>query len=156
MALKPVAVECKEREEIKLYGLWARSNVFSWESEWENMMMLYTRKSGDQGKRYVILENTDAKGNCDMFVGGHTPGDGTGEFTVPAGLYASTVVTPKFGFLWGGAMDNASLYLRDEWPKTSGRRLDDFRMEIRDMMGKKPSIEILHRVLPEEPEAAEE
>ena len=85
MALKPVAVECKEREEIKLYGLWSRSNVFSWESEWENMMMLYTRKSGDQGKRYVILENTDAKGNCDMFVGGHTPGDGTGEFTVPAG-----------------------------------------------------------------------
>ena len=29
-------------------------------------------------------------------------------------------------------------------------RIDDFRMEVRDMMGKKPSIEIVYRVLPEE------
>lgn len=150
MALKPVAIECKERKELKLHGLWVRSNVYSWESEWENLMMLYTRKSGDQGKRYVILENTDAKGNCDMFVGGHTPGDGTGEFTVPAGQYASTVVTPKLGFLWGRAIDNANLYLRDEWSKANGIRLDDFRMEIRDMLGKQPNIEILYRILPEE------
>lgn len=150
MALKPVAIECKEREELKLYGIWTRSSVFAWESEWENLMMLYTRKSGDQGLRYVIIENTDAKGNCDLFCGGHTPGEGISEFTVPAGTYASTVVTPKFGLLWGRAMDNANLYLRDEWPKTSGCKLDDFRMEVRDMLGKRPTIEILYRLLPQE------
>ena len=43
-------------------------------------------------------------------------------------------------------MDNANLYLRDEWPKTSGCKLDDFRMEVRDMIGKKPTIEIVYRV----------
>ena len=150
MALKPVAIECKEREAMTLHGLWIRSSVYSWESEWENLMLLYSRKSGDQGIRYVILENTDEKGNCDMFCGGLTPGEGTSECVVPAGTYASTVVTPKFGFLWGGALDNANLYLRDEWPKGKGLKIDDFRMEVRDMLGKKPSIEIVYRVLPEE------
>ena len=150
MARKPVPVDCREREALTLYGIWVRSNVYSWESEWEHPMVLYSARSGDQGKRYVILENTDEKGNCDLFVGGHTPGTDLSEFTVPAGLYASTVVTPKLGFLWGGAMDNANLYLRDEWPKEKGCKIDDFRMEVRDMMGKKPSIEIVYRVLPEE------
>ena len=150
MALKPVPVECREREEIKLYGLWIRSNVYSAETEWEHPMVLYSARSGDRGKRYVIMENTDEKGGCDLFVGGHTPGTDLSEFTVPAGLYASTVVTPKLGFLWGGAMDNANLYLRDEWPKGQNVKIDDFRMEVRDMIGKKPSIEIVYRVLPQE------
>ena len=69
---------------------------------------------------------------------------------MPAGLYASTVVTPKLGFLWGGAVDNANLYLRDDWSKEQGLKLDDFRMEVRDMLGKKPTIEIVYRVLKEE------
>ena len=150
MAIKPVPVECKEREAFKLYGLWVRSNVYSAETEWEHPMVLYSARSGDKGIRYVIMENTDEKGNCDLFVGGHTPGTDLAEFEVPAGLYASTVVTPKLGFLWGGAMDNANLYLRDEWPKERGCKIADFRMEVRDMMGKKPSIEIVYRVLPEE------
>ena len=72
MAVRPVTVECKERKAITLHGLWVRSNVFSMETEWENLMMLYTRKSGDQGVRYVIWENTDSKGGCDMFCGGLT------------------------------------------------------------------------------------
>ena len=150
MARKPVPVECKERKAVKLYGLWIRSNVYSAETEWEHPMMLYSQRSGDKGIRYVIQENTDEKGNCDLFVGGHTPGKDTAEYVVPAGLYASTVVTPKLGFLWGGALDNANLYLRDDWPKKQGLKLDDFRMEVRDMLGKKPAIEIVYRVLKEE------
>ena len=146
MARKPVPVECKEREALTLYGLWVRSNIYSWESEWEHPMVLYSGKSGDKGLRYVILENTDEKGSCDMFVGGRTPGEDLSEFTVPEGLYASTVVTPKLGFLWGNAMDNANLYLREDWPKAQGLALDDFRMEVRDMIGKKPTIEIVYRV----------
>ena len=150
MARKPVPIECKERESITLYGLWVRSNVYSWESEWEHPMMLYSTRSGDKGKRYVILENTDDKGNCDMFVGGLTPGKDVSEFVLPAGLYASTIVTPKLGFLWGLALDNANLYLRDDSSKEQGLKLDDFRMEVRDMMAKKPTVEIAYRVLPQE------
>ena len=156
MARKPVPVECIEREALTLYGLWVRSNVYSWESEWEHPMVLYSARSGDQGKRYVILENTDEKGNCDLFVGGHTPGKDTSEFVVPAGLYASTVVSPRMTFLMNSALDNANFYLRDDWSKAQNLKLDDFRMEIRDMTGKKLSIEIVYRVLPEETEQKEE
>lgn len=146
MARKPVPVECKEKEAFTLYGLWVRSNIYSAETEWEHPMMVYTARSGDKGKRYVILENTNEQGECDLFVGGHTPGKDTSEYTVPAGLYASAVVTPKLGFLWGGAIDSANFYLRSDWPKEQGVELDDFRMEVRDMLGKKPSIEIIYRV----------
>jgi len=143
-------VTIKNREEQTLYGLWVRSSLTASGTEWENLMALYSRRSGDQGKKYVIRENTDGKMECDLFCGGQTGGEEISEFTVPAGEYASVTVTPKFGLFWGSAIDNADFNLRNEWPKVSGRKLDDFRMEIRDMLGKKPSLEILYRLLPEE------
>ncbi|MBR3718465.1 MAG: 6-phosphofructokinase, partial [Firmicutes bacterium] len=81
---------------------------------------------------------------------GLTGGADISDFTILAGEYVSVTVTPKFGLFWGSAIEEAEVYLRDEWPKQSGRKLDDFHMEIRDMMGKKPSLEILYRLLPEE------
>ncbi len=147
---KPIDVTIKNKEEQTLHGLWIRSSLTASGTEWENLMALYSRRSGDQGVRYVIRENADEKGDCDLFCGGHTGGEEISDFTVPAGEYASVTVTPKFGLFWGSALENADFYLRSEWPKESGRRLDDFRMEIRDMLGKKPTLEILYRLLPEE------
>ena len=147
---KEILCECKEREEVKLYGLWTRSSLSSAETEWEHLMSLYSAKTGDKGIRFVIRENTNEKKDCDLFCGGLTPGEGVSEVVVPAGTYVSTVVTPKFGLFWGSAMDDADIFLRNEWPEQNGCRLDDFRMEIRNMMGKKPSIEIIYRVLPRE------
>ena len=147
---KSIDVTIKNWEEQTVYGLWIRSSLTAAGTEWENLMTLYSRRSGDRGIRFVIRENADEKQECDLFCGGLTGGEEISEFTIPAGEYASVTVTPKFGLFWGSAIENADYYLRSEWPKEAGRRLDDFRVEIRDMLGKKPSMEILYRLLPEE------
>ncbi len=144
---KPVKTECKDKGELVLYGLWIGSNRTSFEAESENLMILYSSKvSHQKALRYVICEKPDERGNLDMFCGGEEPGEGLDEYRIPAASYVSTTVTPKFGFLWGGALDNADRYLRKDWPEESGRRLDGFRMEVRDMVSSKPSIEILYRL----------
>ena len=147
---KTINATVKSREEQVVHGLWVRSTLNSSGTEWENLMRLYSKRSGDMGIRFVIRENTDEKRDCDLFCGGLTGGDDISDFTILAGEYVSVTVTPKFGLFWGSAIEEAEVYLRDEWPKQSGRKLDDFHLEIRDMMGKKPSLEILYRLLPEE------
>ncbi len=144
-----IVAECKYREAQKVHGLWIRSSLSAAGTEWENLMHLYSIKSGDQGTRYVIRENTDAKQSCDLFCGGSGEGEGTSEYEIAAGEYVSCIVTPKLGLFWGRAMDDADIYLSKVWPGQNGRKLDDFRMEIRNMTGKKPFVEILYRVLPE-------
>ena len=147
---KTMTAEIKEREAQTVYGLWRRSSVNSAVSEWEHLMVLYTSKTGDKGMRFVIRENTDEKMNCDLFCGGQTNAEDLSVCTIPAGTYVSVRVTPKFGLFWGTAIDDADRYLQNEWLSTSGRRLADYRLEIRDMMGKKPYVEILYKLEPEE------
>ena len=137
-----------------LHGLRIRSTIISSEVEWENLMMLYSNKAKeDKGLRYVIRDNADEKGSCDLFCGGETGTPDTITCELPEGEYVSVVVTPKWGIFWGRAIDSADRYLRNEWAQKNGRTLDDFRMEIRDMLSSKPSIEIVYRLLPKDEQA---
>ena len=86
--------------------------VVSSGTEWENLMRLYSKRSGDMGIRFVIRENTDEKRDCDLFCGGLTGGEDISDFTILAGEYVSVTVTPKFGLFWGSAIEEAEVYLR--------------------------------------------
>lgn len=151
---KKITAELKEMEAFTVHGVWARSSYYSADTEWENLMRLYTAVTQDKGTRYVIRENVDAKMDCDLFCGGNTANEQTSDVTVPEGLYVCARVKPKFGLFWGGALDETDLYLFKTWPEESGYELDDFRMEIRDMTGKDPYVDILYKI--KEPETKNE
>lgn len=144
---REIEVEIKTLEERTLHGLWIRSNIVSCDQEADTLMALYSSKvTHREGDRYIIRCAMDEKGGCELFAGGEELAEGLDELKVPEGEYVCTHVVPKFGFMWGGALDNADRFLRLVWPGRAGRELDDFRIEVRGVRGNKPFIDIYYKL----------
>lgn len=142
-----IELEIVTQEPQTLFGLWAGANDKTMAKDIPALAKEYHaalgKASGDVLPFYVLSKDYDpATGSCHLFIGGQVQGDALESFTLPGGLYATLVVRPRLGLLWGPAIGQAKQAFYGRWLPQSGytARNLEYELHTEQSIGKKPSI----------------
>lgn len=148
-----IDVQLEQYEEIKLYGLWMKSNDKTISKDIPRLTSTYHLETNAQENTvlplFVLSQNYD-ESTCDfeLFIGGLTASGALACLELPKGQYAKVTVRPKLGFAWGLAVGEAKRYFYTKWlPSSIYQAVNmEYEYHAEKSMGKAPTIDVVFAI----------
>lgn len=151
--MKKFDVSVVHMDELKIFGLWKKSNDKTISNDIKNLSEEYhSTVSLSEGKvfpYFVLARNYDEESkDFEMFIGSTINKNGLECLLLSAGEYAKITIKPKLGFLWGVSIGEAKRYFYTKWlPESTFEALNmEYEYHTEKSIGKHPTIDIFFAI----------